>query len=271
MRKTYLLLIINIKFVVGFGQCTFPVIHLDGSSTVNGININVIPEGAAQEYPIWLNYCNGTYGYKYRIGNDTLGGSYTFEFTPSISALTLNVMGVTNTGNHVEEVRIFINDNHYPLNTLGFNNGCDQLAQLTVAGDIKGCNSCSTSNTNGITIEGVIYRLKMQDVVISGGPNASAFALFICDAVLSTSDYSRQLRIAPNPFLSATKLITDKTLENATLEIYNSMGQMVNKIEHINGDSITIHRENLSAGVYSIKLSEKNKIQIVSKIIITDF
>jgi hypothetical protein len=268
MRNIYISLITILNFTVNYAQCNLAVTHSNGLATIGGINVNVSSDGQVPYYS--SDYCP-TQGYKYFIGNNNLGGSYSFGFSPPVSSLTLNIGGVSQFNNNNEEVHIFINGNQFPLNGLMNSNGCDILAILTTEGNITGCNQCPISSFNGITIQGIIYELKVEDVVISGNPNASLFGLFICNNSLSTINYSHKVGISTNPFSNFTTLITDKNMENATFEIFNSIGQIVKKMEHINGDTVTIYRENLIAGIYFIKLTEKNKILNSYKIIITDF
>lgn len=74
----------------------------------------------------------------------------------------------------------------------------------------------------------------------------------------------------PNPFSVLTTLQTDIFLTDATLKIYNSSGQQVKQINDISGKIITIHRDNLSSGLYFLKLMQGNKILITNKFVITD-
>jgi murein DD-endopeptidase MepM/ murein hydrolase activator NlpD len=74
----------------------------------------------------------------------------------------------------------------------------------------------------------------------------------------------------PNPFSFATTLQADKPFNEATLTVYNSLGQHVKKIININGQSITIHRDNLSSGLYYLQLTQGNQTIATDKLVITD-
>ena len=76
--------------------------------------------------------------------------------------------------------------------------------------------------------------------------------------------------VFPNHFISSTTIQTIENLNNATLTIYNSYGKMVKQVTNISGQTATLTRENLSSGLYFIRLTEENKIIAAEKLIIID-
>jgi len=76
--------------------------------------------------------------------------------------------------------------------------------------------------------------------------------------------------IYPNPFSSETILKTNVNLNNATLTVYNSFGQTVKQIKNINGQTVTLSRDNLASGMYFIRLTQDNQVIATKKLIITD-
>lgn len=80
---------------------------------------------------------------------------------------------------------------------------------------------------------------------------------------------SNPFLIYPNPFSEVTTLKTDIFLNDATLRVYNSLGQTVKQINNISGQTITLHRENLPGGLYSIQLIQDNKIITTNKLLIS--
>jgi hypothetical protein len=76
--------------------------------------------------------------------------------------------------------------------------------------------------------------------------------------------------ISPNPFSSQTILQIDNSLNNATLTVYNAIGQQVKQIKNISGQTITIQRDNLPNGLYFINLVQGNKIIASNKLVIID-
>ena len=76
--------------------------------------------------------------------------------------------------------------------------------------------------------------------------------------------------IFPNPFITETTIQTSSNLKKATLTIYNSYGKTVKQVTNISGQTVSLYRDNLTSGLYFIKLTEENKIIAVSKLIIID-
>jgi hypothetical protein len=79
-----------------------------------------------------------------------------------------------------------------------------------------------------------------------------------------------EIKIFPNPFSSLTVLQTDNLFKNATLTVCNLFGQTVKQIKNISGQTIIFQRDNLSSGLYFIRLTQDNKILSVGKLVITD-
>jgi hypothetical protein len=73
----------------------------------------------------------------------------------------------------------------------------------------------------------------------------------------------------PNPFTTQTVLQTETNLQNATLILYNSSGQQVRSINNINGQTITLMREDLSVGCYFVQIMENGIITASAKLIVT--
>ena len=76
--------------------------------------------------------------------------------------------------------------------------------------------------------------------------------------------------IYPNPLSTESVLKTNVNLENAILTIYNSLGQKIKEINNISGQSVTLYRDNLSSGMYYIRLTQDSKVITVNKLVITD-
>jgi hypothetical protein len=75
--------------------------------------------------------------------------------------------------------------------------------------------------------------------------------------------------IYPNPFSSEATFYTSIALHKARLMIYNSQ-QLVKQIDSISDQTFTFNRENLSSGLYWIKLVQENKVIAIRKLVITD-
>ncbi len=74
----------------------------------------------------------------------------------------------------------------------------------------------------------------------------------------------------PNPFAETTTLKLDRNLNNATIEIYNAEGKKVNEINNISGNRVEIKRNELSAGIYFLRLKENGLAIGKSKFVVTD-
>ena len=170
LRKMKILIILivicGLETTAVLGQCTHQVLNLSGTASVNGSLVTVNSSGFVDTNSV---YCNATYpyfiGYEYNSNMDG-DGSYTFSFSPAISAVTLNFSGLSNEFDDIEEVKLFVNGSHYQIPIAGTSNSCDSLAVLTDNGDISACLGCPVSGWNGTTISGPINTLTIKDTVI---------------------------------------------------------------------------------------------------------
>ena len=78
------------------------------------------------------------------------------------------------------------------------------------------------------------------------------------------------VRVFPNPFSTQTTFQTDVLLNNATLTVYNSLGQTIKQIKNISGQTVVLSRDNLASGLYFIRITEGNKVITAKKLVITD-
>jgi uncharacterized repeat protein (TIGR03803 family) len=76
--------------------------------------------------------------------------------------------------------------------------------------------------------------------------------------------------ISPNPFTAQTTLATGDRFENASLAIFNSIGQLVKQMDDLSGKTIILDRDNLPKGLYFIRLMQGNKIIAMDKLVIID-
>ena len=87
---------------------------------------------------------------------------------------------------------------------------------------------------------------------------------------IEEKNYMENISIFPNPFSLLTIIHTDKILNDATLNVYSSLGQQVKQIKNISGQTITLQRDNLPSGLYFIRITQDNKIFATDKLVITD-
>src|SRR6476646_1944734 len=91
-----------------------------------------------------------------------------------------------------------------------------------------------------------------------------------CATSIAENKVELNLTIFPNPFFISTTLQTSYNFKNATLLVYDLMGNIVKQINNVNGKEIILFRDNLSYGMYLFQISEDNKIFVRDKILITD-
>jgi hypothetical protein len=187
MLKSLFKLIVIIMIGNVYGQSNnCPIIHTSGTVQVLGTSITVTSSGLVDTMT-W--YCPSS-TYPYHVGHNNGGGEYNFSFSPPIDTLSLNFSGITGIYNYVEEVQLYVNGNHYPLISIGWTNGCEELAVITGAGNIRACNYCSGSGWNGTIISGPIHSLTVKDVVISGLPGGTVFSVNMCANSISASSFT---------------------------------------------------------------------------------
>jgi hypothetical protein len=73
----------------------------------------------------------------------------------------------------------------------------------------------------------------------------------------------------PNPFTTETILHTGGVVSNATLRVYDTLGQEMEVLNIISGQEIRIKRENLPSGVYFICLTQSRAAVPRYNVIIT--
>jgi hypothetical protein len=77
------------------------------------------------------------------------------------------------------------------------------------------------------------------------------------------------LTVIRNPSIDKTVIETNFDLQDATLIVYNAIGQKVKQITHLTGRTVSIYHQNLAAGVYFIRLQLNGQKQIVEKLVFT--
>lgn len=109
------------------------------------------------------------------------------------------------------------------------------------------------SNPN-YTLPGFIDNFKYKN----GIPN--------CNPGINQSE--EPISFYPNIVSSEATLKIKKSLSNATLIIYNAIGQKIKEIKNLSGNNITLQCNNLPSGVYFTRLFQDNKAVATNKFII---
>lgn len=159
-------------------QIKHRVTHVSGDSLVACFKISVSSSGVVDRN---MNGCpeTGPYNIGYNFTTRISGnGSYTYNFTPPVDSLTLNISGISYLDWGKELVRLYVNGQHYS-NLFGTKLSCDPLAVLTSDGDITGCYPCGASGLGNITIRGSISTLTILDSCSWGYGNGVKVSLDI--------------------------------------------------------------------------------------------
>jgi Secretion system C-terminal sorting domain len=84
------------------------------------------------------------------------------------------------------------------------------------------------------------------------------------------TNIEKAITIAPNPFSSNAIIKTNTELQNASLVIYNSIGEAVKQMNNLNGKAIPLDCNDLAPGLYFIKLVQGYEILAFKKIILLE-
>jgi hypothetical protein len=90
------------------------------------------------------------------------------------------------------------------------------------------------------------------------------------NSISPLSEKANKLSFAPNPFYKKTTVIAENKLQNATMNIYTTFGQLVKQINNIYGESFTFESDNLPIGWYTASILQGNKEISRSKFIISE-
>ncbi len=87
---------------------------------------------------------------------------------------------------------------------------------------------------------------------------------------LPEEEVKGEIKIFPNPFSEHAILLAENPFKNMRLTLFNSLGQEIKHITNISGQTFTLQRDNLPAGVYFIRLVEKGRIFKIDKLVVMD-
>lgn len=87
---------------------------------------------------------------------------------------------------------------------------------------------------------------------------------------LSQNESSGRVKLFPDPFFTQATLQSEEHLQNATLIVYNSVGQEVSRMDHLTGQTFVLKRYNLPGGLYFFMITENGKAVSADKFIIAE-
>lgn len=145
--------------------------------------------------------------------------------------------------------------------------------------DSNGNSTCNTFSANTSVISQNSLTSNSQIQINAGGiignpvtkiNNGSLITTHCATAMEPIFEKENSITITPNPFSNHATIFTEKSLNNATVIIYNSFGQEVKQIERIFGNTINLERSNLNSGIYYFWLKNDTEMIYKSKLIIVD-
>jgi len=86
-----------------------------------------------------------------------------------------------------------------------------------------------------------------------------------------TLDYdSTSIQIYPNPCSTMASLQLPQPITNGTVTLFDESGRDVLRVNNLSGRVLSLHRDNLPAGIYSIQITENGKWIGSKKLILGD-
>ena len=128
---------------------------------------------------------------------------------------------------------------------------------------------------------GISCNVQDSAVYLNGKRGSIGLPSFISDFAYHNNDYKcfnsisevniyNSLKNYPNPFNKQTIIESQTFLKNACLKITNIYGITLKELNNINGEKITLERENLPSGIFYLQLFQNNRLIASTKLIITD-
>ncbi len=248
------------------------ITHLRGVKDYNGVKVTVTSAGKTDS----LQYC-GTDTWPYYVGYNSINsgcadGSFTFSFSTPVKEVVLNLSALSHSdGTYNEEARIFVNGRHYMVKTLGKSNSCGEgECVVTPEGNIRPCNNCTGSGSNGIKIKGPINSITIECNIILGEPMGFVASVFMGpkakDEITLNSYTASFVESAAGD--GRELVIESPELQNAEISIKDASGNPVTiRYRSIEPTKIIIDASEFNAGEYwlEIKLNgvvEKQKLFI---------
>jgi len=98
--------------------------------------------------------------------------------------------------------------------------------------------------------------------------NLTDTSIYMPLSINSQQDIKNYLNVFPNPFSVSTTMLLSKPLQNASLTMYNILGDEVKHMQNLNGSEIQITRDGLKNGLYFYNLIDSKGLVGNGKLII---
>ncbi|WP_338791253.1 T9SS type A sorting domain-containing protein [Bernardetia sp. MNP-M8] len=120
-----------------------------------------------------------------------------------------------------------------------------------------------TGQTNPtLNLETLQNRIGVYTVVISSGDTSITSEPFTIDRILSNDDFikANYIKIYPNPTTSLLNIELNTILNASEVTLVNALGMELQTTKIINSDKITLDLNNLSNGIYFVKIISQKGI-----------
>lgn len=205
------------------------------------------------------------------IGYSASGDLTWYDNSLYMSSFDLLLKIVFNENFDTIENVIVINNTNNPIPT------CEGLATISINDEFNSIIGFSGNNAYRIChIDGSFQPLCLS-VLPDGIPGGANIRLLnqipqpiscLTTSVLNSALLNSFIQIYPNPFSSKAVLRSNIPLNNATMIIESYLGKEVRTIKNIIGNTIILSNENLSNGIYFIRIEENEQLIAIKKIII---
>lgn len=236
--------------------CNSVVIQNDGKIIAGGYVINNLPSG--RDFAMARYHTDGTLDNQFGNGGKVIYTTDSVDISKAIGLLPTGKIvqaGQRNTNTGIDFVLTCYNTDGTADNTFG------NAGSLTA--DIAGNDACTAL---AVQADGKIVMVGSS----KDGANYNNFTVVrvnydppIAEGIENFSSPQNTLLASPNPFTQYTTLHFATAFQDATLVVYNLVGQQVIELNHLSGNKITLHRQHLPMGLYRAELIQ-NKKQIAT-------
>jgi hypothetical protein len=134
---------------------------------------------------------------------------------------------------------------------------------------ITGNDSLQVFNTLNLANGFYIFRVVATDP--AGNTSRDSMVIKIVNPVSGINEEQlNEVIIFPNSFSNFTTIQTKRNLQNATLSVFNTYGELVSRLSELNSNIVVFERNELSGGLYFLQLEQNNETLFNGKVLIID-
>lgn len=171
------------------------------------------------------------------------------------------VAGISNNGSSIDFTLVRYNTNGSLDNTFD----TDGIVTTDIATNTNEAFSLALQSDGKIVVVGNSYNGSDFDFAVVRYNNPS-----LSVGITEISSLEERISVYPNPFSVSITFISEFVLNNATITVYNTLGEEVRKIKNVSGHSVILQRDNLLGGVYFMTITQGDATFATKKIIVAD-